>query len=297
MKEIDTGDIIGSRFLVEERIGRGGMAKVYCAYDIHAEHDQCAVKTPHPDYLYVTGFRIRFQEEGQIGIRLANAAPHLFLQVYAILEETRHNCEAIVMERFDGKTFGYMLETLQDSQVIAIVLQVLEAVRIAANNGIVLKDLKPSNILCNAHGGVRVIDFGLARSPKSTFSDGTVGTYDFTAPEVKDGGKPGDVRSDLYSVGAILQEWIDISNCKSDGICAIAKKLMNHNPKDRFQEPEDVMIELVDVMERQGLGPELHSVLPFMRMLEENSPLIMMEQRGPTAATLLERISRLLRSA
>src|SRR6516225_8470000 len=113
------------------------------------------------------------------------------------------------MELVEGETIAARLKSgpLPMTTALLYASQIAAALVEAHSKGIVHRDLKPGNVMI-ARSGVKVLDFGLAKSGQDetvTGSHMVIGTPAYMAPEQKDG-KPADARSDIYSFGCMLHE-------------------------------------------------------------------------------------------
>ena len=125
----------------------------------------------------------------------------------------------VVMECLEGENLRQRLARfprgLDTDEALRITEAAIAGLEYAAANGIVHRDVKPSNIFLCADGGVKLIDFELAflvdgstESPDSTATRKFAGTYDYMAPEFVKGGFGGDERSDVFSMGVVMHEAI-----------------------------------------------------------------------------------------
>jgi len=127
----------------------------------------------------------------------------------------------IVSEYVPGSTARERLDAggpLPVREALDVALQVARGLDAAHRQGIIHRDLKPENILIGSSGAVRILDFGIARvmtdepgRPRLTATGVMVGTPGYMAPEQLDGA-PGDVRSDLFALGAVLYELVSGAN-------------------------------------------------------------------------------------
>ena len=199
---------LGGYRIVEE-IGRGGMAIVYKAR--HDKSGRTVALKVLPRYLqYDQTFITRFRREAETAAGLHH--PNI-VRVYETGEDGGHNY--IAMEYVSGETLEKHLQRrrapLPVKTALRIVRQVASALDCAHQQGIVHRDVKPSNILL-ASDGHRVVlsDFGIAIAPNQarlTQAWEMVGTPEYTAPE-QSRGEEADHRTDVYSLGVVLYEML-----------------------------------------------------------------------------------------
>ena len=201
------GDRLGP-YLIEAKIGEGGMGKVYRCLDPTLKR-QVAVKVLHDKYVRDPRYKARFLREAQT---VANVSHPGVAQVYSI--DTTGGSLSIVMEYVDGYSLEERLErdeTIAIEEAVGWVRQAAEGLQAALVQGIIHRDIKPSNLLVNGGGRVKVVDFGLAKDLAASTSltdDGIVlGTPQYISPE-QGRGKKVDQRSDIYSLGATFYHLI-----------------------------------------------------------------------------------------
>ena len=208
-----------SHYSVVRRLGSGGMGVVYEAEDAKLGR-HVALKFLPPELARDGASLERFQREA----RAASALNHPGIcTVYAIEEhEGQH---FIVMECLEGQTLAQMMAARPPFDlegVLAIGIQIADALESAHARGIVHRDVKPANVFVNARGQVKILDFGLARieggrrgndgavSRLETVGDLTtpgtaMGTVSYMSPE-QARGQLADARTDLFSLGTVLYE-------------------------------------------------------------------------------------------
>lgn len=204
---LQAGDQIGPYEIVGE-IGRGGMATVYKAY--HEKLDRhVAIKFMHQTFLQDDDFHARFQREARIVARLEHPS------IVPIYDYSEHNgIPYLVMKYIDGMTLKRKaIKTGLTLEETANILQdVADALDYAHDNGVLHRDMKPSNILIDRDGRPYITDFGLARiadAGSSTIShDMLLGTPYYISPEQAQGMTDLDSRADIYSLGVMLYELV-----------------------------------------------------------------------------------------
>jgi eukaryotic-like serine/threonine-protein kinase len=192
------------RYQVAEELGRGAMGIVYLAVDPVLARPVAIKVIQESEYMTpaeVEQFHARFRHEAEAAGRLSH--PDI-VQIFDI------GPNYLVMEFLEGKPLSEALRsglTLNVRQVVALVERVADAVDYAHKNGIVHRDVKPANIMLLDDGGVKVMDFGVARLEDSTLTAaGTVvGSVRYMAPEQMLGEKV-DGRADVFSLAAITYE-------------------------------------------------------------------------------------------
>jgi eukaryotic-like serine/threonine-protein kinase len=189
------------RYRIVDRIGRGAMGVVYSAQDELMGRD-VAVKVMMTDLEGEPEIRARFMREAQISAKLAHRN---IVTVFDIGEDNGRLF--IVMELLRGETLDRSLKQRSFSieEKVDLTLEVCEGLAVASAAGVCHRDVKPGNLFVQADGGLKILDFGIARlaSSSMTASGFIVGTPDYMSPE-QARGIAVDERSDIFSVGAVL---------------------------------------------------------------------------------------------
>ncbi len=203
----ETGSQVG-QYIIEEKLGQGGMATVYKAR--HQRLDRLvAIKVLHPAFKDDESFLRRFTREAQVVARLEH--PNI-VPVYDFAEFEGH--PYLVMRYVDGETLkdAESRGQLSLTEINRIAQGVAAALDYAHGQGVLHRDVKPSNILLTKGGGVYMADFGLARmtqAGESTMSqDMIMGTPQYISPEQAKGVKELDGRTDVYSFGIVVYEML-----------------------------------------------------------------------------------------
>lgn len=200
------GRVIDQRYLVENRIARGGMATVYRALDYRLERP-VAVKVMHPHLAEDHQFTGRFIQEARQAARLAHP------NIVNVFDQGQDGpLTYIVMEYLPGITLRELLRDFRSltwEQTLDVTKAVLSGLDAAHTAGIVHRDLKPENILLADDGRIKIADFGLARAASHDTQTGQalLGTVAYLSPELVTG-TPADVRSDLYALGIMMFEML-----------------------------------------------------------------------------------------
>jgi len=209
-----------SHYRILDRLAKGGMGEVYLAEDTNLGR-RVAIKFPMLES-NERDYRARFLREARAVSELSN--PHI-ATVYDY-GETSEGHPFLVMELIRGHTLSRIMRKGQ--LTVERVLEIIEAVALALQDaharGIVHRDIKPTNIMINDRGQVKVLDFGLAKQlnddrihasePEAhtllavqTRSGALVGTPAYLSPEQAMGGKV-DARSDLFGLGGVFYECV-----------------------------------------------------------------------------------------
>jgi len=202
------GKKIGSYSILEE-VGRGGMGVVYAAEDERLGRT-VALKALTPEYTRDSTRRDRLVREA----RAAAALSHPAIATIFALEEIDGNVY-IVSELVRGRTLRDELRDgpLPPVQLQPVLIAIAEALAAAHQRGIVHRDLKPENIVRRDDGQIKVLDFGIARSPAAETPTSTrltqagtaLGTPGYMAPEQLSGGEV-DTRADQFAFGVLAWE-------------------------------------------------------------------------------------------
>ncbi|HET7415459.1 MAG TPA: Stk1 family PASTA domain-containing Ser/Thr kinase [Arthrobacter sp.] len=209
--------VLDGRYEVGELIGRGGMADVHLGRDVRLGRS-VAIKLLRPDLARDPQFRSRFRREAQAVAGLNHPS------IVSVYDTGDHQVEDgitdsvtvpfIVMEYVAGRT----LRDLERSKEVSIdkaiehTLGVLSALEYSHRSGIVHRDIKPANVIVTPDGGVKVMDFGIARAiadsaATMTQTQAVIGTAQYLSPE-QARGETVDARSDLYSAACLLYEML-----------------------------------------------------------------------------------------
>lgn len=192
----------------EEILGQGGMGVVYKALDVDLDRP-VAVKVMAEDLVADPAFVERFYREARAAAAVAD--PNI-VQIYDVGHEGRHYY--IVMEYVDGRPLSAWLarrRAMPLGQALDFMEQALRALSTAHARGILHRDVKPSNLMVDAAGRIKLADFGLAKraggEASLTATGVIVGTPPYMSPEQARGGEL-DARSDLYSLGVVFFEML-----------------------------------------------------------------------------------------
>ena len=216
-------------YSISRELGRGGMGAVYLARDTKLDRD-VAIKGL-PESLAADPDRLsRFQREAKVLASLN----HPNIGGIHGLEEVGGR-RYLVLEYIEGETLSDRLKRgpVPIDEALPIARQIAEALEAAHEKGVIHRDLKPGNVMVNAEGHAKVLDFGLARTAEGAASSSSynasvansptvtsplpihsptipgviMGTAGYMSPE-QARGKPVDKRSDIFSFGCVLYEML-----------------------------------------------------------------------------------------
>ena len=259
-----------AQYRIIERIGVGGMGEVYLAEDSKLDR-RVALKFLSFQHSQNEALKVRFRREAQAVAKLSH--PNI-VHIYEVGEYK--NRPYFAMEHIEGESLHHYAhdETLSVGEIITIAIEICEGLNKAHQLGIVHRDIKTSNIVLDSDGHPKILDFGLATisgQEKLTKEGSTIGTVAYMSPERAEGRKS-DHRSDLFSFGVVLYELIagrtpfrrdseaatmnaivnDIPEPMAryrsgvpDGIQQIIDKLLEKDPRTRYQTAADVGADLI----------------------------------------------------
>jgi serine/threonine protein kinase/tetratricopeptide (TPR) repeat protein len=199
------GQLIGRRYVLDEKLGEGGMGAVFRASD-HLTRRTVALK------------RVVIQNTRSVEVRTLRLA---LAQEFRILASLRHpNIISVLDYGFEGGSPYFTMDFLDGArslleagegkplgEQIHLVIEVLQSLAYLHRHGILHRDLKPANVMVDKQEQVKVLDFGLSVARDRVTSGDTAGTLAYLAPEVVQG-QPASEASDLYAVGLLAYQLI-----------------------------------------------------------------------------------------
>lgn len=223
------GNIIADRYKIINKIGSGGTADVYLAWDGKLNR-YVAIKILSKTYASEKNFVARFKKEAQILARLNDP------NIVAIYDWGQYdNSYFICMEYAEGQS----LEEIIDKQGIIspevtarYAIQICSALEVAHKNNLIHRDIKPQNIIVTPDGTVKITDFGIAKSliEDNTKTINILGTAYYISPEQAQG-KILSYSTDIYSLGVVLYEMLTADlPFRGENSIEISLKHINEKP-------------------------------------------------------------------
>ncbi len=277
-KEI--GAILDGRYEVKGLIGRGGMARVYLAEDVHTRR-AVAVKILNRDIARDRVARERFLREIEVAASIGH--PNV-VQVLDAGERPGGGAPFIVLEFLHGESLGDLLRRdghVEDAFTVPMMARAASALAAAHRAGIIHRDVKPDNLFLVGERGapysLKVVDFGMAKLTEAASLSQTgmaLGTLAYIAPE-QALGDPVDARTDVYGLGVVIYRMVT-----------------GQLPFDAPQDPTLVAQHLFATPRRPlALKP---SVDPRLEAVILNAIRKRPENRYPTMAALGDDLDRIL---
>ncbi|HKW80633.1 MAG TPA: serine/threonine-protein kinase, partial [Casimicrobiaceae bacterium] len=219
------------KYEIRREIGRGAMGVVYEAYDPLIKR-VVALKTIRADQLAgaeAANVVTRFRREAQAAGRLNH--PNI-VSIYDFGEDA--GTWFIAMERVEGRELKQAFEANERfsiADIVRIMSQILDALDYSHRQGVIHRDVKPANIFLLSDGAVKVADFGIAHIETSNLTQvgAVMGTPSYMSPE-QIMGMPVDGRSDLFSAGVILYQFLTGERPFAGSATTTMQKVLKEDP-------------------------------------------------------------------
>ena len=203
-------DLVGrtiSHYRVIQRLGGGGMGVVYRAEDVRLKRS-VALKFLPPSLTRDEEARARFAREAQA----ASALDHPAICTIHDIDETEDGRLFIAMALYEGETLKERLArgALAVDEALDIAATVADGLARAHEGGIIHRDIKPANLMLTSSGGVKILDFGVAKltdASELTRTGVLAGTVTYMSPEQIQGTEV-DGRADVWALGLVLYEML-----------------------------------------------------------------------------------------
>lgn len=217
------------KYKIQRLVARGGMGELYLAHDPDLDRE-VAIKVMSEDIMLDEQARARFYRE-------ARAAARLQHRNIVTVFDFSHDGEIpyFVMEFLRGQNLSERLRRgppLTLPMKLDLAIQLCEGLHFAHGEGVIHRDVKPANIWLLDDGGVKLLDFGIAKSSTATLTLGSsvVGSAGYMSPEQIEG-QPVDSRSDVFSMGAVLFELVTgRPPFDGDSVTAVMMKIVQDEP-------------------------------------------------------------------
>ncbi len=276
-KQLQPGERLFHRYLIQEVIGHGGMSSVYRARDMHFPNvlklvavKEMIITTNDPKTREMI---IRnFEREANILATLNHPAiPKIF--DYFSIEDRSY----LVLDFINGKDLDQILNEsegfLPESQVVQWALELCDVLSYLHNHKpepIIFRDMKPSNVMVRPDGHIMLIDFGIAKRFQAGQRGTMIGTEGYSPPEQYRG--EATTRADIYALGATLHHLLTkrdprleppfsfaerpiqkINPAVSPELVAVIEKALQYDPQDRYQTIDEMREALLGAARRTGV--------------------------------------------
>jgi serine/threonine protein kinase/tetratricopeptide (TPR) repeat protein len=266
----EDGAVLGGRYEIHKLLGMGGMGAVYKARDLEVDR-VVGLKVIRPDLAGNPAILARFKQE----LVLARQVTHKnIIRIYDLNEAD--GVKFITMEFIEGEDLRSILtrqKKLLPVEAVGIMLQTCAGLQAMHVEGIVHRDMKPSNIMRDTAGRVLIMDFGLAKTVQGdglTQTGMMIGTMEYMSPEQAMGSEL-DARSDIFAIGLIFYELltgyipfradsaiaslvkrtqeravplVDVDSSIPSTLSEIVSKCLERDPKNRYSSAQELIEEL-----------------------------------------------------
>ena len=280
LKQFDFEPNLVEGYRIEKKLGQGAFGSVYKALKL-SNNAVVALKTIKPQLVSNEKDVQRFFREAETGRQLVHP------NITGIYDAGESNgLYFIAMEYIEGSEISKLIETygrLDVGYTMRVMIQITNALQHAYSRGIVHRDIKPENIMVTAQAQAKLVDFGLAKSFTEAGQSGLtapgegMGTLAYMPPEQLDNALNADQRSDIYSLGATLYHMLSgnrpfnekttrsfimkilhhmppplrqVNPSVPQELEDIINRAMAKSPDDRYQTPEEMETDLVNLFQR-----------------------------------------------
>lgn len=260
-KQVKIGD-----YVLTGKIGQGGIAEIFKARQASLNRD-VAIKILSSKLTTDPEIVRRFERESMVIAKLNH--PNI---VHVIDKGKAGNRYYFVMEYVDGTSLREVIEreNIPLATKLDMIVQVLKALDYAHKNGVIHRDIKPTNILIDRQGNPRVADFGIAQivgtpDGEMTSSDVIMGTLAYMSPEQKVSSTNVDQTTDIYAIGIILYEILtgkkplgrfkmpsELNPKINPAFDDIIMKCLAQEPAERYQTAVDLKNGILNVINNQN---------------------------------------------
>jgi serine/threonine protein kinase len=307
----------GSRYVLGDLLGRGGMAEVFAGYSVgdHGFQKPVAIKRLLPELANDDVFVERLIEEAKLLVGMQHG------NIVSVLDLAREGDDVfLVMEFVDGPSLRQLIKSRGTrglslgvaTYVVQSAAAGLEFAHVRPGGAIIHADISPSNLLLTTSGEVRVADFGIAR--REGLGQGVVeGKWAYMAPE-QARGEPLTPRSDVFALGVVLYELLTgqhplgravtadqrddhirvvpprvVKPTVPHGLDAICMRALAHDPRDRYGRMQQLIDAVVEERftngYREGAADLAQAIREVAPRSDLGSPRTMHTDRPVTIVT------------
>lgn len=295
------GRVLRGRFRIEKKLGRGSQAQVYLARDQVLDR-KVAIKVLSESVADDQAALDRFLREARMAARVHHSG---CLSIFDF--GTEGGLTFMAMEYFRGRTLRDLIKKgpIEPYLALRLLRDVVSALAAVHDAGIVHRDIKPTNVMVDRNGRVRITDFGVARTLDDEDSGGMmVGTMKYMAPE-QARAKEVDWRADLFSVGVVMYEMLNgkppfggtldalIARVTepppplpstvqvSEEVRRIVRRCMAKSPRNRYESMEQLVEDLSSEISKLKAKRRSRQHLAQARRAKDDAPA-----SGPSSAAV-----------
>lgn len=263
-------------YQIDYLIASGGMGAVYRGMQIDLDRP-IAIKVLPPEAGNDAESINRFRSEARAMAKL-NHSNIVSIYDFGVVESQCY----FIMEFVEGHNLYELISTKEvtPQTALKVMQQVCDAMTYAHSKGIVHGDIKPSNIVLDEDGNVKLLDFGLARLMEHDHGDENwtpMGTPEYAAPELYDRSVVADHRADLYALGVVLYEMLmgqvpqgtfplPTTRLQIDPrVDDIIVRCMKPEPEARYQNAAEIKQVLEDIRLGRPLPPSADALRPVLQ--------------------------------